>query len=539
MSIFRVLRLSFVMLCLMVGQLSAQSTVPEHRFLFSRDVDFYGSDLTNLFDTTQDACQRACSAQQACVAFTFNARSNSCFPKSAVSDRQPYDGAMSARKIVTDPAVLAGAPTRAADLSFLDPSDFDDARALVFSNARRFSFDSETADDLIAAMASAQQSGDIERALGWAGKAVAATDRADLWARLGRLSLTRAEQLRGADRTERSRVALRAATNAYLRADTPALRADALTVMAQALEENRRARDMIPALRLALAAAPREELETALDDAIGKYGFRITEHRVDNNAAAPRICAEFSEKLVQAGQDYEPFVRIDGRGLAVQAENNQLCIDGVEHGARYEVTFRAGLPAQSGETLHKDVRLALYVRDRDPLVRFPGRAYVLPRAADAALPVETVNVTELDLVLHRVSDRNLVRTIRENYFGRPLSQYEARQFSTELAQEIWRGKGETRNELNEDMTTRLPMGDVLMGQPAGIYTLSASVPGQDPYDNPAATQWFVLSDLGLSSWSGVDGMQVAVRSLADTAPRGGPAEPDLARQRGAGRGSNR
>ncbi|APE45559.1 PAN domain-containing protein [Sulfitobacter alexandrii] len=521
MPFFRAVRLSLLMLFVLAGQASAQSAVPDHRFLFSRDVDFYGSDLTNLFDTTQDACQRACSAQEACVAFTYNARSNSCFPKSAVSDRQPYEGAMSARKIATDPAVRAAAASRAAELSFLDERDLNNAAALVSSNARRFSFGSETVDDLIAAMTAAEQSGDTERALGWAGKAVAATDRADLWVRMARLSLDRAGQVRGTEEVERKRVALRAATNAYLRAGSPALQAESLSVLAEALEENRRGRDMIPALRLALEKAPRDDLEIALDEAIGKYGFRITEHRIDNNAAAPRICAEFSEPLIQAGQDYEPFVRTDGRGLVVQADDNQLCIDGVEHGARYDMTFRAGLPAQSGETLHKDVRLALYVRDRDPLVRFPGRAYVLPRAADAALPVETVNVTKLDLVLHRVSDRNLVRTIRENYFGRPLSQYEAEQFTTELAQEVWRGTGETRSELNEDMTTRLPLGDVLVDQPAGIYTLSASVPGADPYDDPAATQWFVLSDLGLSSWSGVDGMQVAVRRLADAAPRAG------------------
>ena len=47
----------------------------------------------------------------------------------------------------------------------------------------------------------------------------------------------------------------------------------------------------------------------------------------------------------------------------------------------------------------------------------------------------------------------------------------------------------------------------------GRVALSAAVPGGDPYDDPGATQWFVLSDLGVSSLSGVDGMHVFVRSL--------------------------
>ena len=57
------LALSFVLLILGVFQTAAQNAVPDHRYLYSRDVDFYGADLTNLFDTSQEACARACSAQ--------------------------------------------------------------------------------------------------------------------------------------------------------------------------------------------------------------------------------------------------------------------------------------------------------------------------------------------------------------------------------------------------------------------------------------------------------------------------------------------
>ncbi|MBD3665569.1 alpha-2-macroglobulin family protein [Sulfitobacter sp. TSTF-M16] len=517
----RVLRNVLAVFVIMVGPALAQTGVPEHRYLFSRDVDFYGADLTNLFDTTQAACERACSAQPDCVAFTFNTLKGACFPKSAISNREPFEGALSARKVQTDAAILGNAPARLKDLDFLRTRDLETAAALVGSNARRFSFGDETSEDMISAMLRAEETGNTRVALTWAGKAVAATDRGDLWVRFAHLSLKRGGQTENSDWRRHNREALMAATNAYLRADANAVRADALTVMARALEANRRGRDMIPALRLAQTLSPRNDLQTALDDAIGKYGFRVVDHRIDNDAAAPRICGEFSEKLVQVGVDYEPFVRIEGRGLAVQASESQLCIDGVEHGQRYEITFRKGLPAASGETLHKDVQLTLYVRDRAPLVRFGGRAYVLPRTAQAAVPIETVNVDTVDLKLRKVSDRNLVRAIRESYFGRPLSKYEDDEFARTLAQEIWQGQGTTQNTLNVDMTTRLPLGDVLAEHPPGIYALSASVPGQDPYDFPAATQWFVLSDLGLSTWQGVDGLQVAVRSLSDAAAREG------------------
>lgn len=523
MRLLQIVLLVSGIMTLITGQAGAQDGVPTHRYLYAQDVDFYGADLTNLFDTSQEACARACSAQQSCVAFTFNQRNNACFPKSAITDKQPYAGALSAQKVATEARVLANAAERIDALSFLRADDLTAARDFVGVNAGRFSFGDETLEALTQALREAEQSGVDALALRWAGKAVALSDRADLWAAYARIALAEAADAKRSDQRRLRRDALRASVNAYLRALQPAVQVDALDQMARALEVNGRGRDMIVALRLANAIAPREALQAALDEAIAKYGFRIVEHRVDNNAAAPRICAEFSEPLARAGVDYTPFVRVDGAGLAVQAQDRQLCLDGVNHGQRYTVTFRSGLPAASGEALHKDVTLTLYVRDRATSARFAGRAFVLPRSADAAIPVETVNADTLDLRLRRVSDRNLVRAIRESYFGRPLSAYADDQFAASLAQEVWTGQGSVQNELNVEMTTRLPLGEALADQPPGIYALSATVPGQDVFATPAAMQWFVLSDLGLSTWSGVDGMQVAVRALSDVAPKAGVA----------------
>ena len=51
--------------------------------------------------------------------------------------------------------------------------------------------------------------------------------------------------------------------------------------------------------------------------------------------------------------------------------------------------------------------------------------------------------------------------------------------------------------------------------------LRASVPGVDPYVVPAGWQWFVVSDLGLTTMSGVDGLHVFVRSLGTAAAKAG------------------
>ena len=85
-------------------------------------------------------------------------------------------------------------------------------------------------------------------------------------------------------------------------------------MMGQALESIDRGRDTVQALRLAQALQPRDDTALALDDAIGKYGFRITETTVQSDSARPRICATFSEDLVASGVDYSTFVQLPEPG---------------------------------------------------------------------------------------------------------------------------------------------------------------------------------------------------------------------------------
>ena len=110
---------------------TAQQSVPDFRFVTSRDVDFYGDDLDALFDTDLQSCVRACSANSACGAFTFNTRSNACFPKRGVTERTAYEGAFSAEKRATDPQVRSAAQSRIGQLAFLGQGDLDAALTMA------------------------------------------------------------------------------------------------------------------------------------------------------------------------------------------------------------------------------------------------------------------------------------------------------------------------------------------------------------------------------------------------------------------------
>ncbi|MEM9249259.1 MAG: alpha-2-macroglobulin family protein [Pseudomonadota bacterium] len=486
--------------------------VPERYIAVLRDTDLPGGDLTPQFDTTLAACQTACLSDPSCRAFTFNLRANACFPKSGVPEAEGFAGALSAVVFDTDPAVLAGVPQRRAALSFLRSRDLSEAREQAEGLALRYAAGTSTAQALADAARRAARGNDLAGAVRLTGAAVTRSDDPALWSAYAR-RLLELSRVQNQPRRQLEQRALWAATNAALRAPEGPVLADALDGLARALEAQGRGRDSIGALRLAVAQGPRDDLSAALDRARGLFGFRVTGTQVDSEAASPRICALFSEDLAEGGAVYEDYVQAEESGLAVEAEGRQLCVTGLRHGVRYTLTLRAGLPAASGEALAAPVTLSQYVRDRSPGVRFPGRAYILPRSTAASVPVIAVNTDTVALRLYSVSDRNTLRALQEEFFGRPLSEWDLPRFRTELAEEVWAGVGEVASELNADVTTRLPLGDVVRDLPPGLYALEARAADVAEQVTTPATQWFLISDLGLSAMSGSDGVHVVVRSL--------------------------
>ncbi|MGO4908302.1 alpha-2-macroglobulin family protein [Pseudorhodobacter sp. W20_MBD10_FR17] len=509
---------------------AAQELVPEKRFVVTRDADLPGGDIATLFDTVLEACQKACLSNTSCTAFTFNTRNGSCFLKSGPGAPTDYAGAFSGFVMVAAPGAAGLAQTRAEELSFLNPGDFVDAKDLANGLAALHLTGPWSAAEHMEAARGEEASGSVLRASAFVGAALNLTDAAEDWAEYARLLQVSAS--RNSDqRSELQERALNAAINGYLRADNAGLQHTLLVDMAEMLDARGRGRDMVPALRLAQQIQPRSDTEVALDTAIGKYGFRITEHDVQSDSARPRICATFSDELAKTGVDFEKFVQVDQAGLTVEKSGDQmLCVEGVSHGERHSLTFRAGIPAADGQTTVKPVTITAYVRDRTPGVRFPGRAYVLPKVGDgAALPVESVNAAKVDLTLFRVTDRNILRAIQGDYFGEPMSYWREDNFASGVGAQVWKGEADLAVEVNKDMTTRLPMAEPLAGQGAGIFALRAQIPGTYGDDVAPAWQWFVVSDLGITSLSGVDGLHVVIRSLGTAGAKAGVSVELLSR----------
>jgi uncharacterized protein YfaS (alpha-2-macroglobulin family) len=154
-------------------------------------------------------------------------------------------------------------------------------------------------------------------------------------------------------------------------------------------------------------------------------------------------------------------------------------------------------------------------------VRFTSRAYVLPRTGQRGIPVVSVNTPAVNVKVFRIGDRNLINSVLGSDFQRSLSTYELNELGDEKGVKVWSGELATANTLNADVTTAFPVDQALGEMQPGVYVMTAAAKGGGSSDEDyaqLATQWFIVSDLGLTAFSGNDGIHVFVNSLTSTEP---------------------
>lgn len=338
------------------------------------------------------------------------------------------------------------------------------------------------------------------------------------WLRIARTIF----QVRPSDNREATVLLERASTAAYIayqRAGNGGEEADALAVLGRALADRKLWRPALDALRLSLDLREVADIRGRYEQLRDERGFRLLDYSVDSDSATPRVCFQFSEELAKR-TDFSPFIALGGADQpAISAEDKQLCVEGLKHGDRYTINLRAGLPSTVKETLPKSAEFNVYVRDRKPFVRFTSRAYVLPRTGQRGIPVVSVNTPAVTVKVFRIGDRNLINTVIGGDFQGSLAPYELSGLRNEKGVQVWSGELATGNELNADVTTAFPVDQAIGEMQPGVYVMTAAPKGPATDDESyaqLATQWFIVSDLGLTAFSGNDGIHVFVNSLTST-----------------------
>lgn len=306
----------------------------------------------------------------------------------------------------------------------------------------------------------------------------------------------------------------------YERSQNDLQRARALAILGDALQRRSYWRPAIDALKTSLALSDNAAVRDTYEKLRAEHGFRMTDYKAEAETASPRLCLQFSEGLARGQVDFGKFVSVDGKDpQSVIAENEQLCIEGLSHGQRYRVQVRAGLPSSVEEELQRNIDIAVYVPDRKPFVRFSGKAYVLPSRGQQGIPLVSINTSKVEVDVYRIGDRNLVAALESGDFQRQLQGYEIEQIKSRTGEKVFTGSMDVPQKLNEEMTTALPVTDAVGVLKPGVYVMIAKPSQKSREDyNTEATQWFIVSDLGLTALSGDDGVHAFVRSLADANP---------------------
>lgn len=498
--------------------LAQPAAAEARRVIIHQEADYYGFDYQTLMDVALDACQSACLKDTQCRAFTYNKKARRCFLKSEHGELKSFAGAVTGQVVDSqpqpDPALEA-----ATTPGFVPNWIAEEARRYRREVVAADGDETQTVTALLASAGQALSSGDPRTAADLYRAAIARSpDGIDAW-----LGLTQAylafDLDQGSDRYVIPMQATSAALNGFLVTRTAPVRAEALALLAKALELRELYRAALESYKASLALNDSPAVRQAFADLRARRGFRVVDNTVDSDSLNPRICIQFSEALVKARTDYATFITVNEQAPAsVEVEQRQLCVGGVVHGERYRIALRTGLPSAVGEVLEQPAALNIYVRDRAPSVRFAGDSFVLPRVGAKGLPVVTINTGEVDLSLYRIGERGLARLLTDSTFLRQLDGYEVERITDDLGERLWTGTLEVTTQLNREVVTSFPLDQALPERRPGVYVLIGTAKGDRSETwTPKATQWFVVSDIGLTAMTGGDGLNVFARSLASAA----------------------
>ncbi|HSV29128.1 MAG TPA: MG2 domain-containing protein, partial [Candidatus Omnitrophota bacterium] len=287
-----------------------------------------------------------------------------------------------------------------------------------------------------------------------------------------------------------------------------------------------------PAPAPVASAAPERLIEAKSQPARpatpGQLRFRRVEAETGGEAA--EACLVFDAELPDSGVRWDEYAVVKGGAKVTYRTDakKRLCLGGLGFGIDYVVSLRAGLPAADGGKLAETVEVPVGFGDRRASVSF-GSGLILPRESGDSVPVTTVNAARLDVRVMRVGDRMVARMRQGFAEERSLYTYQVNEIRDDDGHLVWNGKVDIAGPRNEAVVSQIPVGELVRGQPPGIFLITASLPknavaesdDDDEYSyGTTAGQWIVHSDIGLTAFSG-DGLTVFARSLASAKPMAG------------------
>ena len=182
----------------------------------------------------------------------------------------------------------------------------------------------------------------------------------------------------------------------------------------------------------------------------------------------------------------------------------------IEPSHKYNVRVDSSIQSINGQQLAKDIKWPIETSYLENSVKFTNKGEVLPSKLTRGLPVESVNIKEVDINFHRVFEEKIPQVIRErldgySYYVQGIPQY------SELA---YTARYTLDYDKNKKRTTILPIHKIKELQKPGFYIAVMKPAGEYPYQNQVTA--FYISNLALhvTEFENANNNRVRVHSLS-------------------------
>ena len=172
---------------------------------------------------------------------------------------------------------------------------------------------------------------------------------------------------------------------------------------------------------------------------------------------------------------------------------------------RYEIIVKKGLPARDGNKLGQDFKKAVIFPDIYPSLQFPAAGTFLSPAGDLRVPIESVNIQEVELNLWRVYENNVPLSMTLQSYSIP----------RDLTRRIVSKKARPDGALNSPVRRAIDLRE-LAGDSKGVFLLTASDASGGYWGE--AEQLVAVTDLGVTARVAPRGITVWVNTILGMAP---------------------
>ncbi len=239
--------------------------------------------------------------------------------------------------------------------------------------------------------------------------------------------------------------------------------------------------------------------------------FEYLNHSIEESPQGAVLHLNFSQGLspIEPENYLEISPNVDG---FMHAAGKSISISGFQAGIEYKLKLRPGIKSILDEKIEIATEVGFFVKDLKSVLSFPSNTYIYPKQTKICLPVRAINIDKARAVLYRIPDRGIVDNLRDLMDRSYHLDVAEKLFATEID---FNGKAKP----NQTITKNLDATKILPELKPGVYVLEVRQKGVlEAYHAQVADQWFIVTDIGLTTFTSDQTLAVHARAFSSAKP---------------------